>query len=106
MSTIGRIQRKSTKNGEVLSGYVSTLLYNFQFQLRPNPPSPNPNAPKYYIVSRGHAGADVTIGAGWVKTIRRGSNEGEEFFTLTFDDPSFPKALNVAAFKNESTGHY
>lgn len=106
MSTIGRIQRRSTKSGDVWEGYVSTLIYNFRFKLVPAPQSSNPNAPKFHIVTRSNAGTDVVIGAAWVKTIKRGSKEGEEFLTLTFDDPSFPKSLNVAAFKNDTTGDY
>ena len=106
MSTIGRIQRRATKGGDLLEGYISTLIYNFRFKLVAAPTSANPNAPKYHIVTRNNAGIDVVIGAAWVKTIKRGEKEGDEFLTLTFDDPSFPKSLNVAAFKNSDTGDY
>jgi uncharacterized protein (DUF736 family) len=106
MSTIGKIQRRATKSGDLWEGYVSTLIYNFRFRLVPAPNSSNPNAPKYHVVTRNNAGIDVVIGAAWVKTTKRGKNEGEDFFTLTFDDPSFPKPLNVAAFKNPDTADY
>lgn len=106
MSTIGTIQRGATKSGDVLEGYISTLTYNFRFKLVPAPNSQNPNAPRYHIITRNSAGIDVVIGAAWVKIIKRGEKEGEEFLTLTFDDPSFPKSLNVAAFKNADGGDY
>ena len=106
MSTIGRIQRRTSKTGDVWEGNVSTLIYNFRFRLVAAPTSANPMAPKYHVVTKNNAGMEVIIGAVWVKTIKSGAREGEEFFTITFDDPSFPKSLNVAAFKNPDTGDY
>jgi uncharacterized protein (DUF736 family) len=106
MSVIGKIQRTTAKNGDVWEGYISTVTMNFRFRLRPATKSSNPNAPRFEIVTRSASGNDVVIGAAWAKAIKSGKKEGEEFFTLTFDDPSFSKSLNVAAFKNDETGDY
>lgn len=106
MSTIGKIQRRQTRTGDALEGHISTLQYSFRFQLVPAAKSGNPSAPKYQIVTTNNSGATVVIGAAWVKTIKRGNKEGEEFLTLTIDDPSFPKSLNVAAFQNSDAGDW
>ena len=100
MNSIGQVRRKTTKHGEVLEGHVSTLLHNFTFQLERLPKSENPNAPTYRAVTWNSAGVQVVIGAAWLKTMKKAGREGEEFLSLTFDDPSFEKPLNLAAFKS------
>jgi uncharacterized protein (DUF736 family) len=55
---------------------------------------------------KSRSGKDVEVGSAWRKTIRSGAKVGEEFLTLTIDDPSFPSALNVAAFKNGRPGEW
>ena len=100
------MQKRATRNGDVWEGFISTLTYNFRFRLVPAPSSKNPNAPKYQAVTRNSADVDVVIGAAWVKTMKRSERAGEEFFTLTFSDPSFPKPLNAAAFLEPGSSDY
>ena len=64
----------------------------------------NPNSPAYNIYGKSNSDGRVPIGAAWIKTLKRGPNSGEEFLTITIDDPSLPRALNLAAFKNADTG--
>jgi uncharacterized protein (DUF736 family) len=106
VTAIGRIQCRQTRNGDILEGHVATLLHSFRFHLIRAPKSDNPNAPSYRIVTWSNAGIEVVIGAAWIKTIKRGDRAGEEFLTLTFDDPSFSRSLNVAAFKNGENDDY
>lgn len=58
-------------------------------------PSQSPDAPTWELVVDGV----LVVGLGWEKTITRGENEGQGFFSLTFDDPSFDRPLHVAAFR-------
>lgn len=88
--------------GEILEGYVATLLHSFRFRLIRITKSDNPSAPSYRIVTWSNAGTEVEVGAAWTKTIKRGDHSGEDFLTLTIDDPSFPRPLNVAAFKTDN----
>ena len=64
------------------------------------------NSPDYSIIAKSRSGKDVEVGSAWRKTIKSGAKAGEEFLTLTIDDPSFPSALNVAAFKNGRPGEW
>ena len=106
MSIIGHIRRKPGKSEDVLEGDISTLLHNFRFRLIRMLKSDNPSAPGYRAVTWNDNGIEIDIGAAWIKHIKRGEHEGDEFLTLTFDDPSFPNRLNVAAFKNDQTGDW
>ena len=106
MSIIGKVQQKTTKRGDELEGYVSTLQFNFRFRLARIPKTENPKAPAYRIVSWSDSGVEVEIGAAWIKTMTKAGREGEEFLTLTFSDPSFPKPLNVAAFKSADSSDW
>ena len=63
-------------------------------------------APAYRVIAISDAGVEVDIGAVWVKSMKKPGREGEEFLSLALDDPSFPKRLNVAAFKDPVTGEW
>ena len=106
MSVIGKIHRKQTKQGEVLEGYLNTLKHSFRFRLMPLPKTQSSNSPTFRIATWNDAGIETDIGLAWVKEMKKSGREGEEFLTLTFDDPSFSKSLNVAAFKNPDTGDF
>lgn len=106
MSYIGKIETKQTAKGERLVGYLSTLDVDLSFQLGPAPPSDNPNAPSHTITAWNRSGVEVPVGSAWTKTMTKVGREGERFLTLSFDDPSFSKPLNVAAFLNPDTGHW
>lgn len=60
----------------------------------------NSQAPTHVILTKNMHDDDVQVGAGWRRTINKPGKEPFEVISLTFDDPSFPQALNVAAFKN------
>ena len=89
-----------------MQGEIATLEHTVTFSLGPRPGSSSPQAPAFDIVAVNRDGIEVRIGAAWSKTITRGERKGEEYLTLTFDDPSFAKPLNAAAFKDARTGDY
>lgn len=60
--------------------------------------SMNENAPSHNVYASAPGGELTLCGAAWTKTIQNGANRGQEFFTLTIDDPSFVTSLNLAAF--------
>jgi uncharacterized protein (DUF736 family) len=45
----------------------------------------------------------VEIGAAWLKKRKDGS--GEAFLTITLDDPSFDRPINIAAFPEKDGGY-
>jgi uncharacterized protein (DUF736 family) len=104
MSTIGTLTE--TKPGEVFKGNLNTLEISLVFEIRRVKLSGNPNAPTHAIFAWGKSGAEVPVGAAWLKTIKKLGREGEEFLSLTFSDPSFGRPFNVAAFKSEMAGEW
>jgi len=63
-------------------------------------PSPNPDAPTHSVFVRDPDGDMMELGSAWKKSITRGMNAGEDFLSVTIDDPSFPHPLNFAIFRN------
>ena len=94
---IGKIVKRVFEGNEILEGYVSTLNLNLKFRLEKNLNKKSPNAPDYTIVANGASG-ETPVGAVWIKIMNKLGLDTEEFFSMTFDDPSFPHSLNVAAF--------
>lgn len=97
MTTIGTIQETESNGFKEMKGQISTLHLNINFKLIQNKNKSGSNDPNYIINIQSLNGSDVQIGSAWEKT---NQNTGEMFLSITFDDPSFDKALNVAAFKN------
>lgn len=104
MAVIGKIIVSDAGGVKKFRGQIHTLQYQLSFELRSNPFSTHPDAPDYTI--HAHAGDLMPqIGAAWKKTSFRHDGDRKEFLSLTFDDPSFEQALNVAAFE-QSNGEW
>lgn len=103
---IGQMKSKDTASGQILEGAISTLENDISFFAVKLPAATNPNAPSHKLCAWNRNGAEVQIGSAWTKAVKSAERYGDEFLTLTFDDPSFEKPLNVAAFKNAETGDW
>lgn len=103
MSNIGKINKRNLEGRETLDGYVSTLHFNLKFELRPNKQKQSDNAPDYQIMAKNGFGDETSVGAVWIKTMGGFGDEPKQFFSMTFDDPSFEHSLNVAAFQADDT---
>ena len=98
MSTIGKLN-KIVKDGQnQIIGNISTLEMNLKFRLAENKNKSSDNAPDYLIVTANNNGDEAQVGSVWIKVIDKLGEDLKEFFSMTFDDPSFPHSLNVAAF--------
>jgi uncharacterized protein (DUF736 family) len=88
-------------------GTIVTLAVKFDVTLERNPlhKPTDPNSPKFDVLARANHGDMVKIGAAWEKTIERGDHVGEKFLSITVDDVSMDKPLNVTAFMREG-GNY
>jgi uncharacterized protein (DUF736 family) len=100
MSIIGKI-KKDDHSGQ-LQGYISTLQLKLQFWLESSGMS-KPNSPAYHIFCNS-PGGKTQVGAVWKKISQKPGHPPSEFMSMTFDDPSFAQALNVAAFPNQEGG--
>jgi len=103
---IGELKETTTKAGKILVGVISTLQISLTIELHPAPKTDNTRSPNHFIYAWGENGVRIKVGAAWIKTMKRGPSAGEEFLTLTIDDPSLQRPLNVAAFKNTETGNW
>lgn len=102
---VGELQEKNMNGTKSLFGNISTMTFSMALEFYEGPKSEkNANSPFYTISGKNNSGGRVQIGAAWIKHLKRGPNSGEEFLTITIDDPSLPRALNLAAFKNADTG--
>ena len=99
MTTIGRLKRLFSDSGETLAGTVSTLQLTLAITLYPTGEPADSRRPSYEIRAKNSEGREVTVGAAWLKTMTTPERFGEEFLSLTIDDPSLKQSLNVAAFK-------
>lgn len=91
--------------GAAFAGQINTLQLQLRIVLRANPRyrSGNNDSPKYEVFAKTSAG-EVQIGRAWERAIDRGERAGEKMLSLTLDDPSFDKPLNLAAFPNADGG--
>ena len=98
------------------SGQFSTLDFGLDLELQAidanwekgKMPVATPDGagrPAYDVFGAGRGGP-VRLGAAWVKVIKRGQNEGQQFLTMSLDDPSFPVALNLSAFPGRAKGEF
>ena len=98
MSYIGSIEKILNTGVTEYWGYLSTLELDIKFVIRENEDQRSPNSPTHLIIAKSKNGSEVQIGNAWLRTPKALSTGAYEFFSLTFDDPSFNKPLNVAAF--------
>lgn len=102
MSVIGKLVFQGPNTSP--EGYLKTLQLQLTFWMEPTGMA-GPNAPHYHIFTSSKGGGSAQIGAAWKKAFQKPGKPQTEFFSLTFDDPSFPQALNVAAFPNKDGGY-
>ena len=80
------------------AGQIATLQMQFHFGSRPiERVSNSPDAPSHEIITK-VGGHTVQIGVAWQKTLQRGDFSGRVFFNLSFDDPSFDRAVICNAY--------
>lgn len=100
MSAIGTLR----PNGNRLEGQITTLQFSGPLFLEPNPRKRSDREPSHDAFTSNADGELVRIGAAWTKAVTAAGREGEEYLSITLDDPSFPAPLNIAAFKSEEPG--
>lgn len=103
MSKIGFLNVVPTASGTELRGEIKTLQMHVRLKFVENRNKANDNAPTY-IVTSPTDGGDIAIGGAWLQRKQQVGDVEFEFLSITLDDPSFPNALNVAAFKNSNGG--
>lgn len=99
MSTIGMLRPTTPGKFDEFVGQILTLDLDLSIRLVANEPGGSDQAPSHLILSKNNVGREIQIGSAWTKTIQSAQRYGEQFLSLTLDDPSFGQPLNVAAFK-------
>lgn len=100
MASIGTLRPK----GNHLEGQITTLQFSGSLTLEPNARKRSEREPSHDAYTTTNHGELVRIGAAWTKAVTAAGREGEEFLSITLDDPSFPAPLNIAAFKDQEPG--
>ena len=91
MSDIGNFKKDATSG--IYTGDIVTLtLHRTDVQFKPNEKS-GEKQPDYRIVGKTAHGS-VEFGSAWKRTGR----EGQEFLSVSLDDPALPGSLNAALF--------
>lgn len=106
MSKIGTLKKVKSEHGEILVGNIRTLQMSFQFRCYPLGGEADSKDPAYNIIASASDGGEAEIGRIWLKTMTAPERFGEEFYSISIDDPSLPSGLNVAAFKSSEDGVY
>lgn len=100
MPKVGYLKPTSPNETSEFVGMISSLDLALNIRLTLNEQTGSAQAPTHKIMSRNAAGLEIEIGSAWTKTIQTANRYGETFYSMTLDDPSFDKPLNVAAFKD------
>lgn len=101
---IGMLKTIKDREGEWLQGDIVTLALSVRLILYPNREKRSERDPDYLAFTVNLDGQEARIGAAWLKRVQAKGREGEEFLSITLDDPSFPARLNIAAFKSKEPG--
>lgn len=98
MADIGQL----TMEKGALFGRVRTLSHRLMIELEPIEAGDKrgEGSPDFTCYAR-DAGELIAIGSAWWKVTERPRAAPLRWLSLTLDDPSFPSALNVAAFPSD-----
>ena len=99
MATVGKLRPVREGQGQFLIGSIRTLELDLQVKLYPITDPVSEKSPAYRIYATRRDGTEAEVGGAWKKTMTSPDKFGEEFLSLTIDDPSLKQSLNVAAFK-------
>ena len=92
MAKIGILNKQDNDNFE---GAIKTLQLSSKLTLTVNDNKQSENAPDFIACA-----GDIEIGAGWNKT----SEKGNEFISLSIDDPSLANPIYASVFANKDNG--
>ena len=98
---VGTLKANGEHTRSEMSGQIRTLQVNLQIVLKPNLGQGGPQAPSHHVMARVPGGDLVNVGAAWTKEAVRGENPGQKFLTITLDDESFARPMNLAAFQSK-----
>ena len=101
MSKIGELEEALNDGEKELWGHIRTLTRDLTIRLAKNKDARSNNSPEWNIFAKNKSGQDVQIGSAWRKLPKSRGLAGEEFLSLTIDDPSFEGPMNVAAFTED-----
>lgn len=92
---IGSMTVKDGGVGEVVgTGEIKTLDMAMRFDVIQARGMSGEDQPALVFMCKAGHGGTVEVGKAW----RKPRKDADDFYSCTFDDPSWPQALNVAAF--------
>lgn len=103
---IGTLARKLDGQSSILVGALDTLDLSLSIRLEPTGDGADSKRPSHRILAVRRDGTLVEVGAAWTKAATRADGPPTEFLSLTIDDVSMEKPLNVAAFTDDNGASY
>tara|TARA_R110000787_G_scaffold22424_7_gene65178 strand:+ start:2640 stop:2993 length:354 start_codon:yes stop_codon:yes gene_type:complete len=104
MTNIGTF--RSANNTDILSeliGTVRTINFSGKLSIQRDTGSSHPNAPTHRVSLVPDDAAKIEVGAAWTQRIKRGPREGEEFLSVTIDDPAWENSFSFSIFQEDET---
>lgn len=104
MSEIGKF--RSTNTIDLLAeliGTVRTMNFIGRLAITRETNAGNANAPTHRVYVISEDAQRIEVGAAWTQIIKRGAREGEEFLSVTVDDPSWQQSLSFSVFRDDET---
>lgn len=106
MSVIGSLRQSDLKNLNEFVGRIDTLDLALSVRVVRTSDRPSDRAPSHVVLARGKSGSEVQIGSAWMKVTPGDAGEEVTFLSVTLDDPSFDRPLNIAAFQSSEVGRW
>jgi len=97
---IGELKENEYGTSPPFEGWIRTLDLELSVQLHTANAKASNSSPDYQIYSKGRGNYWVQIGNAWKKIPRMATGPDQYFLSITIDDLSFDKPINVAAFKS------
>jgi uncharacterized protein (DUF736 family) len=106
MSTVGKLKRTENNGYVNISGTIRTLQMGLQISLESvSFDTSSESAPTHKVKAK--AGDQyIEVGAAWMRQLTNGEHAGQDFYSITIDDPSLPAPLTVAAFPTGAPGEF
>lgn len=101
MSEIGRFYPTMDRDPLFeLSGAIRTIKVELKLYITRGPTPQNSRAPTHTAYALSEDGKRTAIGSAWTQRIKQGTRSGEEFLSVSIDDPSFPDPLSFSLFQD------
>lgn len=101
MKVLGTLKPKDENHMfNQLEGYIRTFMFEGLIQVVVTDELPKTgNSPTHVVQLVLPSGEHSKIGDAWLRTVRKGENQGNFYLSVIIDDPAFEQPLKFAIFE-------